>query len=372
MNELSTIDCVHFGPCSGCTLSGKVDFPPIWNEVQKYFLSHHIEADLIRGAVCQWRTKAKLAVRKNGDRVQIGLFQTGSHTVVPIPNCQVHHPSINLVIHVLTDLLQKENFPIYDEKSHLGLLRYIQCFVELKTQKVQLVLVVKEDQSILRSLCEKLQKSPLFHSIWINIQPSVSNRIFGDQWIHLIGKKFLKQELLGHPFYFHPAAFSQVHWALFERLVADVEKWIEADAKLAEIYAGIGMMGTVYASKCKKVDLIESNPFAEMSFQRGPSYPNIKYFLQDASNRSLLDADHILIDPPRKGVDKNLLNKIKKFHGKLIYISCNFQTFVRDVSELMDAGFILKEARCYLFFPGTDHVEVTALLTSASGLSPCK
>lgn len=367
MNELSTIQCPHFGACSGCTISGKVDLPPIWEEVSQYFFSHGVRAQLVSGKVCQWRTKAKLAVRKNVDGVQIGLFKTRSHVVLPIPYCKVHHPSINLAVQILTEKLEEENVPIYDEKSKSGCVRYIQCFVDLKTLKVQLTIVAQQDHPSLRSFHEKIKNDPIFCSIWLNIQPSTENRIFGNEWIHLSGEEFLKQELARNLFYFHPAAFSQAHWTLFEKMVDHIEKWIEPGAKLSEIYAGIGVMGTVFAPKCQIVHLIESNPFAEKSFAKAKSHSNVKYFLQDAADANLNDIDHLLIDPPRKGVDGKLLEKIKKFNGKIICISCNFQTFVRDVEELIQTGFRVKDAKCYLLFPGTDHVEVTAILEKNGG-----
>jgi 23S rRNA (uracil1939-C5)-methyltransferase len=359
MNKLSTINCVHFGPCGGCTLQDP-NSPEIWDSVKEFF--DHYDApltDLIIGAVTGWRTKAKLAVRGK-EAPLIGLFKKKSHDVLPIPHCQIHHPAINQAVAIVEKAAQEAQVSIYDEKSGRGLLRYVQCFVELASGKIQLSLMVQgEDPSITR-LCQILEKIDLFHSIWLNIQAGATNTIMGEQWIHVYGPLYIEQSIAGKTFLFHPGAFSQAHWTLFEKLALDVVDLIPNQSKLLEIYAGIGAMGILAASKCKSVDLLEINPFAHLSFQ-ALNLP-IPYHLGDAKLAIdlLPNADCYLLDPPRKGVDPLLLNSLLWAKGTIIYVSCDFNSFVRDANDLIEAGWVLEEGRGYLLFPGTNHVEIVA------------
>lgn len=359
MNELSTLNCPHFGACSGCVLSKNMDTPPIWEDVVKYFNQPiSLEVGLMHG----WRTKAKLAIRGTAEAPKIGLFQAGSHTIQTIPCCVAQHPSINHAVSILEQAIRWEKISIYNEKT--GLLRYAQFFVDLATQKIQLVLVVQEMDPSLYRLTKRLLEKDVWQSIWFNVQPSKMNRIFGDQWIHSSGEAYLNQTLVGAPFLFHPASFAQAHWTLFEKLALYVVEQVPQGTKLVELYAGVGAMGCLAASRCASVQLVENNPFSFASFQAISHRKNVMYHLEDASasGARILDADCVLVDPPRKGIDAPLLRALEKHAGKLIYVSCDFTSFVRDCDQLLKNGWVLTGGKGYLLFPGTNHVEVVALL----------
>lgn len=366
MNKLSTIGCVHFGPCGGCTLDNP-NSPAIWETIQEFFAEHEAPlSELQIGAITGWRTKAKLAVR--GKTIpQIGLFRAGTHDVLEIPNCKIHHPSINQAVKIVEQAIIDQNISLYDEKTKKGLLRYIQCFVNVQTEQVQLVLIVQAKDEATDRLVHQLEQNPLFHSIWLNIQPQATNTILGESWQLVYGPAFLEQTLAGQKFLFHPGAFSQAHWTLFEKLALDVVNMVPHKAKLLEIYAGIGAMGILSAPKCTSVALLENNPFAHQSFQ-ALHIDSITYHLGDAKEALPLlpQADCYLLDPPRKGLDPLLLNALLWATGTIIYVSCDFNSFVRDLEDLIEAGWELKEGKGYLLFPGTNHVETVARLVKTA------
>lgn len=337
------INCPHFGPCSGCVLNDPYS-PPIWEEVKKFFGQ---EIELVTGSIVEWRTKARLAVR---GKMEIGLFREGTHEVLPIPHCRIHHPAINQVV----AMLSREQVSTYDERTRQGLLRYIQCFVELKSGKVQLVLVTRAKDPSITALAQKFS---MLHSTWINVQPAPTNKIFGDEWIHVSGPEFVEQTLGGKTFHFHPGAFSQAHWTLFEQLAQDAVAMVPEGARLLEVYAGIGVMGVLASEKCTSVDLVESNPYAHLSFRPAEK---VRYHLGDAKEAIALvqKADCYLLDPPRKGVDPALLKALRK--GTIIYVSCDFTSFARDAELLIANGWRLTHGRGYLLFPGGNHVEILA------------
>jgi tRNA/tmRNA/rRNA uracil-C5-methylase (TrmA/RlmC/RlmD family) len=347
MNKLSTIDCEHFGPCAGCTLNNP-NSPLIWESVKEFFGDRRAKLSPLQiGSIIGWRIKAKLAV---SGKTLIGLYRAGSHDVLPIPRCKIHHPSINQAVALIEKAVAQEN---------ISILRYIQCLVQVDTGKVQLTLVVQKQDPSIDRLCNRLQTMDLFHSLWLNIQPVATNTILGEHWVHRFGPEFLEQKLAGKSFLFHPGAFSQAHWTLFEQLALDVVDMIPSGAKLLEIYAGIGVMGILAAPKCTSVSLIENNPFAHKSFE-AMEIGGISYHFGDAklAIERIPDADCYLLDPPRKGVDPLVLAQLLR--GTIIYVSCDFNSFVRDATTLIKAGWELKEGKGYLLFPGTNHVETVA------------
>jgi len=359
MNELSTLDCPHFGACSGCVLSNALTNPPIWESVKNYF---SFPIDLEVGALHGWRTKAKLAIRGISSLPKIGLYRTGSHYVQTMAHCKSHHSSINQAVFLLKEAIQIEKISIYNETK--GLLRYAQFFVDLRTNLVQLVLVVQKEESSIKRLINRLLKMGDWNSIWLNVQPLETNRILGDEWVHLHKEPYLCQKINQEPFFFHPASFAQAHWTLFEKLAAYVVEQVPNQANLIELYAGVGVMGMLAASKCKNVQLVENNPFSHQSFLAKVSFPNVFYHLENVNIAipRLLDRDCILIDPPRKGISPPLLHALEKKEGRIIYVSCDFSSFMRDINHLQEKGWKLTEGKGFLLFPGTNHVEIVATL----------
>lgn len=350
--------CPHFSLCSGCELGQDFLTPPIWVKALSFFKKQGIDAELISEGFSQTRMRAKLAVRSNlQTSPEIGLFKKGTHEVVSIPHCLVHHPAINRAVSILSEEIGRNNIEPYSENPPRGSLRYVQLSVEEKTAQIQLVLVSTQK---LDTLCESLLQYDLWHSVWLNRHPTLTNRILGDSWELIHGKPFLWQKICGVQIPFHPGAFSQSHRSLFEKMVFQIANWVDREADVLELYAGVGAIGLVLAQKAKSVTFVENNPWAYLSFQQcETSFP---YLCMDAKEASLEGHDVIIVDPPRKGLDQTLLQKFLKLpKGRLIYVSCGFDSFQRDGEELIAAGWKMKEAKGYLLFPGTNHVEIVAL-----------
>jgi len=358
MNNPST--CPHFSLCSGCELPSDIDNPPIWRSAQLFFKNKGIDAELICDGFERTRLKAKLAVDPDG---KLGLFKKHTHDVIPIPDCLIHHEAINKASSILRTEIIRQNLSIYSEKSGLGLVRYVQFFVERETDKVQLTVVVNQSKITpdLQLFCQSLLKYDLWHSIWINFHPKASNTILGRSWELFNGSPFLWQTLNQTPIPFHPGAFSQVHLSLFEKMLQKIESWVKPNEKVIELYAGVGAIGLTLLPKTQNITLVENNPLAHLSFQQAKK--EIPYQCIDAKDAVIDDQDLIIVDPPRKGLDPLLLDKIAQLEkGRLIYVSCGFESFQRDCDRLLGAGWKIEEAQGYLLFPGTNHVETLTLL----------
>lgn len=348
MNKPSA--CPHFPLCSGCELPDPYS-PPIWQEAHDFFVSNGVEPDLVVDGFSKTRMKAKLAIRKGPS---IGLFKKGTHEVLPIPDCLVHHPSINRAAEILREEILRQGVEPYDDASGRGVLRYAQFFVEAKTGRVQLTLVATRE---IDSFCRSILRHDLWHSIWQNIHPKPTNAVFGPVWNCFYGEPFVWQPLGANFFPYHPAAFSQVHFPLFEKMIQRIGGWIEPNQKILELYAGVGAIGLSLPSQA--LTLVENNPFAHLSFLQMKK--DVPYLCIDAKMADLSGYDVIIVDPPRKGLDPEILPKISS--SMLIYVSCQFSSFKRDANELFQAGWKLKNGAGFLLFPGTNHVEIVAQFT---------
>jgi len=226
---------------------------------------------VIPSSVTGWRTQAKLAVSnksssswKNTGCV-FGLYEKGSHVVQAIPNCLVHHPSINAPVALLELATSKASTVAYSEDSRdVGGLKYVQLQVERATGKVCLTLIwnaatLKDCQPSLARLIKELTKqmdNTLWHSIWCHCNDSVRNNIFSrspGRWHRLSGPEFMREPIpvaadtvengAAGWLYFSPLTFRQGNLDGFEILALDVARAVPSGAKVCELYAGVGVLG---------------------------------------------------------------------------------------------------------------------------------
>ncbi len=225
----------------------------------------------------QWRTQAKLAVAPTSTwnrsaGCSIGLYARNSHDVLNIPDCQVHHPSINKAVEMLRTATAKVRTPPYNEDTGEGLLRYVQLQVELSTGRVCLTLVMNADKlkecqphlSYLTSELKKMDKESgeekLFHSIWCHCNDSSGNAIFArdvTRWHPVEGPPFIRERIPGSEetvdengdekreglLYFSPMVFRQGNLEGFSEIAKEVREAIPAGSKVCELYAGVGLLG---------------------------------------------------------------------------------------------------------------------------------
>ena len=272
-----TIGCEHFGKCPGCSFETNVCNIPVANSAKIYFSSSAIQKyratvdDSIKGeemfkvivpsSVTQWRTQAKLAVTRKSswgrDGCVFGLYERGTHRVMPIPNCKVHHPSINAAVEILTKASANAGTVAYNEDTGEGDLRYVQLQVERITQKICITLVwnapsIKECQPSLARLTKEIKRLEpnLWHSIWCNCNNNMGNVIFArgdDRWHRISGSEFLREPIPGSwgdgKLHFSPKAFRQGNMDGFDIISQYVARSIPPGAKVCELYAGIGILG---------------------------------------------------------------------------------------------------------------------------------
>lgn len=368
------INCTHFPHCSGCQLNANVNHPPIFEEARNFFLQKGIKNfQLHSGSMTRWRTRAKLVIRGDSKNPKIGLFKKGTHEVVEIPHCQIHHPKINEAVLYLKKFIQDVDLAPYNEISGNGLLRYAQFVVQRQTGKVQLSLVLNT-HSLSEDLRKKLElfwieKKDFFHSIWVNFNTRRDNVIFGENWLLLHGEQFLWEQICQREICFHPSSFAQANLDLFEKMIEKIKATIFLRAKVTEYYGGVGAIGLCLAEKCEKINCCEITPSAKICFEESRKklpqelQERMKFFSGNVTDHlTLLENEVIIADPPRKGLDPSFINQLQdlKKDTLLIYISCGWDSFKRDCEILLNK-WGLEEAESYLFFPGTNSIETIAI-----------
>ena len=367
--------CPHRPPCPGCPRYGD---PGIAPAARTLLDSIAREAGLASpqvalGAPFGYRHRARLMVRGRARSPKIGIFEAGTHDVVDIPRCRVHHPLVNGVAAALREAIRATGTRPYTERTHAGVLRAVQIVVERASQSAQVVLVGNATTpDSLADLATALADGlgARLHSLWWNGNAERTNTILGSSWQHLHGPDAVCESVRGARVYFPPGAFGQSHLELAEALVARVHEWVPDGARVAEYYAGCGPIGLGLLRRAARVVFIESAPDAVRGLAMGiaarPEREQQRAAVIAGSAGEALEAREgaqvVILDPPRRGLDASLAMRLAADPPPLlIYVSCDLQSFHRDVAQLTSGGLLrLVALEAWSLFPNTEHVETLA------------
>lgn len=251
----------------------------MFDEAKIFFANEKISFQIFEGKAEGSRTRSKLAVRGTVERPLIGLFKPGTHDVVEIPNCIEHHEKINEAVLLIKLWMREFKIAPYSEKDHTGYLRYVQLTVERHSGKIQAAFAV--NSTIADFPFEKLP----FDSIWVNFNPNKTNVIFSADWRLISGKKWMEESIGGVKCYFLPGSFAQSNLGMYELLIQSIQKNVPKHKKIAEFYAGIGIIGLALAKDAQHVILNESNPESKICFEemlKQGDFKNVSYHLEKA------------------------------------------------------------------------------------------
>jgi 23S rRNA (uracil1939-C5)-methyltransferase len=333
--------------------------------------------DVRSGARLRYRLRARLAVRGRAGAPKIGIFSEGSHRVVDIPNCEIHHPLINQVARVLKASMRELGATCYSDSAHAGLVRAIQIAIERSTETAQVVLVCNAtDSASARPLLDSFSRrlGPALHSLWWNGNPARTNVILGSTFEHMLGPECMRETLGGARVFFPPAAFGQNNLELFDEMVAQIHGAVPAGAHVVELYAGSGAIGLGLVPRAASLVFNElgeasleglSRGLAELSAEERARVRVIPGSAEVAASEITISST-VIVDPPRKGLEPSLLAALaERAPDQLIYVSCGLSSLLRDAEVLVRHGLRLSSATAYDLFPYTEHVETVAFFRRA-------
>jgi tRNA/tmRNA/rRNA uracil-C5-methylase (TrmA/RlmC/RlmD family) len=306
------------------------------------------------------------------------MFQLGTHRVVSIPTCIVQHPLINRVVTVVRRALVDANVTPYSEAAHLGFARYLQVVVERSSQTAQVVLVgncpTPEPLAECLDLIRERVGSEL-HSLWFNAHCERSNVILGPEFQNWCGPASVTERFGGAAVHYPPGAFGQSNLDIAQRIVEHVRAQVPAGAQVAEFYAGVGAIGLSLLPGVREIRMNEVSPHSLQGLELGLAS-------LDAADRAKVSvvpgpareavraasgADVVIADPPRKGLDRELLEQLgEEPPERFIYVSCGLESFIEDTKHLTSRGSLrLQNLAAFNLMPFTEHVETVACFDHA-------
>jgi len=323
-----------------------------------------------------YRTNAKLALAKIRGKVKIGLYRRGSHEVVDLTDCPLHHPLINRIIAVVREEIERQGVWVYDERKQSGLLRYLLVRVSPANNQALVTFVTSERNfREITHLAKWLSKKvPEVVSVQQNVNPSEGNVVLGRETLKMLGHATLRDRVGETRLAISPASFFQVNHAQAERIYALVREWagLQPQDVALDLYCGIGGIALNLARDAGQVigiEVVEDAVRNARDNARLNGLENCRFLAGDTAD--LLEdlqgefppGGVITVNPPRKGVDDEVLEAIAGFAPRtLIYVSCNPESLARDLARLHELGLATVQVQPVDMFPQTPHVESVALL----------
>jgi tRNA/tmRNA/rRNA uracil-C5-methylase (TrmA/RlmC/RlmD family) len=333
---------------------------------------HAVRFELRSGERRHFRCRARLAVRGRQGAAKIGIFAEGTHRVVDIPRCEIHHPLINSVAAALKASMRELGTSCYSDVAHSGLVRALQVVVQRSTQTAQVVLICNASEpASAGALLERLalRLGSRLHSLWWNGNPARTNVILGPHLERVSGPESVVEVLGGARVHFPPAAFGQNNLDLFEQMLAEIHALVPSGRDVLELYAGSGAIGLGLVGRSRSVVFNEIGTASLAGLSRGldelPPDTRARVRVLPGSADSAageIRRDHVVIvDPPRKGLEPVLLDALGSAQPeRVIYVSCGLASFLRDAQVLASRGLALESATAYDLFPYTQHIETLA------------
>ena len=339
--------CKHFGECGGCHYQnltyekqlvvkteilidqlkriGKVENPPVkpmvacpnpWN--YRNHLQFHLTKD---GKLGYFRSAGKLYL---------------SEKVLPITEC--HLPELPI----------DQLWPQLELDGDMNIER-----VSIRAGEDDLMLILEAD-------------SPEPPEIEIEAGISVTH-VFEENTVVIAGNDHVVIRVLDRDFKVSAASFFQVNTVMAEKLVNYLltQVPITQSSTLLDIYCGVGLFSALFASKCKTVIGVESSPSACEDFAFNlDEFNNVELYeglaedvLPNLVGR-IANPPYIILDPPRAGLDKQVIDGILKLNPQMIaYVSCDPSTLARDAARLINGGYKLRDVTPFDLFPQTFHIE---------------
>ena len=365
--------CPHRPPCPGCPRFGEpgiaLSASRALNELAH---SHGLpQVQVISGQTAGFRHRARLAIRGRLRTPKLGLFESGTHRVVHIPNCSVHHPLINHVANVVRRALVDARVTSYSDGAHLGLARYLQVVVERSSQTAQVVIVANSATPEPLVECANLIRERLgtdLHSLWFNANLERSNTILGPVFSNWCGPESVVERFGGAAVHYPPGAFGQNNLEIAQLIIEHVREQIPAGSRVAEFYAGVGAIGLSVLQQVGDIAMNELSPSSlhglELGLaQLGPAErAKISLFPGEAGAKAAGEFQIVIADPPRKGLDPQLTDHLANHPPeRFIYVSCGLESLLRDAAQLTSRGTLrLVSLTAFNLMPYTEHVETVA------------
>ncbi|MCX6150468.1 MAG: 23S rRNA (uracil(1939)-C(5))-methyltransferase RlmD [Ignavibacteriales bacterium] len=298
--------------------------------------------------------------------------------VLDIESCHLQSEESNQILNFTREFFKTRNSTIYSTYTHSGYLRNLVVKQSRTTNDLMVNLVTSEEND---DLIEEYTKSiikriPEITTVVNNISTKKAAIALGDYEKIFFGNGFIYDSIGKYKFRISPNSFFQTNTLQAENLYQTTLDFTElAGSEIVyDLYSGSGTISIFISDNCKKVfafEMIDSSIADAQENSKLNNTKNVQFisadlnksFLGIAKEKELPKPDTIIIDPPRTGMNPATVNDVIELNPKrIVYVSCNPTTQVRDLKLFESAGYKLLKIKPVDMFPHTYHIENVALM----------
>lgn len=386
--------CPVARPCGGCQLQ-MLDYAEqlrfkekkIAQNLQRIGGMTEIPMEPIVGmeSPFRYRNKAQFPIGqdKNGKLIT-GFYAGRTHQIMENRNCYLGVEQNEEILNRILAWMEENSVSAYQEETGKGLVRHVLIRFGFTTKEIMVCLVVNGKKlPAEKKLIQSLTELEGMTSITLSVNRERTNVIMGKEIRCLWGQEFITDYIGKVKYQISPLSFYQVNPVQTEKLYSLALEYagLTGEETVWDLYCGIGTISLFLAQKAKKVYGVEIVPEAIADAKNNAKINGIENaeFFVGKSEEVLPEyyekyakehpgehahADVIVVDPPRKGCEENLLRTMADMQpDRIVYVSCDSATLARDLKILQELGYEVKKVRGVDQFPMTCHVETVCLLS---------
>lgn len=313
--------CKYYESCGGCNFL-HTTFENEINIKTKYLerlFNHEIEYMHVNNEL-NYRNKVVLHVIKG----KLGYFNDKTHEICIINHCNLLSPKINLKISELS---------------------------KMNLNNINEIMIREIDNNIMINILGNIDNFNIdCDSLYINNK-------------YIKGNEYLIDNINNFKFSIYPESFFQVNKEGMINIYNKAKLYINNGNSLLDLYCGTGTI-SLWMNECFKkivgIDINESSIKNANINKKLNNIKNVEFICDDAKNIKER-FDSIIVDPPRSGLSKKVIDYLDNSKSnKIVYISCNPNTLKRDIDLLNN--YKLTKLSFTSMFPRTKHIECVCLL----------
>ncbi|MFS0862605.1 23S rRNA (uracil(1939)-C(5))-methyltransferase RlmD [Fredinandcohnia sp. 179-A 10B2 NHS] len=378
--------CPHFEKCGGCVwqhwnYNGQLQQKTTY--VKSVLEAQGFDTSLVRDTMgmenpWHYRNKMEFTFSPEGE---LGLHEQGNfRKIISLETCLIAGEKMVEAAMEVATWAKDHQLKGYNKDRHEGLLRHLMVRQSFVTGEIMLALFATEApennlQTAVDDLVKRIgDKFPEVKSLMWLENTDWADRTQSEKSHILSGRDFIYDEMDGYRFRLWFDTFFQTNPTQAQKLVDLAVEFGEPkkDEKMIDLFCGVGTFSLPFASRVEKlagIEIVETSIESAKRNAKDNGLENTYFLAKDARKgidevlESFGTPELLLLDPPRSGAGGKVMRRIGRSQPeRIVYVSCNPDTFATDIKELEPFGYTLKVVQPVDLFPHTVHVEAVALL----------
>ena len=323
-----------------------------------------------------YRNKMEFAFGQTESQLFIGLKERGYYDrVLPISTCKLlSEESNDILLWCQSFFSSQSTLTAWNPNTHTGQLRHLVMRHSKTTDTYMINLIVtKNHPKLFKNFAETLSKAfPNVKHILLTINTAVSDSTVSENSQLLKGHGYISETLENLTCQISPLSFFQTNTKQAETLYRTIRTLsnLKPTDTILDLYCGTGSIGLFLAKNVKQIIGIEENKHAIDNAKTNAlnnGINNATFYADRVKNilkTHTFEVDCVIVDPPRSGMVPKAIRRLISLNApKIVYVSCNPTTLVRDLNLLVDANYTIETLQPVDMFPNTYHLETISILT---------